>query len=215
VRGKLIEKCRGTLARLKISKNGGSEFYNRAEVNLREYVNQIVKTWANFFKGTVTEATDYNLGTIYNALLSYSKELYKNYVANVKADGPDANDISASTSAGQKVTALEWLKNFLEKPGAGEWLDENGLHQSYMTLYADDVRGVKSLVNAIYAKLAAQQDLRKPKPAAAGAAPGLSELTCPHCSSVLRPAAPVPAGKKVRCPKCKETFTAGGAISSD
>ena len=35
-------------------------------------------------------------------------------------------------------------------------------------------------------------------------------LTCPHCSSVLRPAAPVPAGKKVRCPKCKETFTAGG-----
>jgi predicted Zn finger-like uncharacterized protein len=35
-------------------------------------------------------------------------------------------------------------------------------------------------------------------------------LTCPHCSSVLRPANPVPAGKKVRCPKCAETFTAGG-----
>jgi|GEM_PF-740286 len=35
-------------------------------------------------------------------------------------------------------------------------------------------------------------------------------LTCPHCSSVLRPANPVPAGKKVRCPKCSETFTAGG-----
>ena len=35
-------------------------------------------------------------------------------------------------------------------------------------------------------------------------------LTCPHCSSVLRPANPVPAGKKVRCPKCAESFTAGG-----
>lgn len=35
-------------------------------------------------------------------------------------------------------------------------------------------------------------------------------LTCPHCSSVLRPASPVPAGKKVRCPKCAESFTAGG-----
>ncbi len=35
-------------------------------------------------------------------------------------------------------------------------------------------------------------------------------LTCPHCSSVLRPANPVAAGKKVRCPKCAETFTAGG-----
>lgn len=35
-------------------------------------------------------------------------------------------------------------------------------------------------------------------------------LTCPHCASVLRPANPVPAGKKVRCPKCSQTFTAGG-----
>jgi hypothetical protein len=35
-------------------------------------------------------------------------------------------------------------------------------------------------------------------------------LTCPHCSSVLRPANPIPAGKKVRCPKCAEMFTAGG-----
>lgn len=35
-------------------------------------------------------------------------------------------------------------------------------------------------------------------------------LDCPHCKAVLRPANPVPAGKKVACPKCKQSFTAGG-----
>ncbi len=35
-------------------------------------------------------------------------------------------------------------------------------------------------------------------------------LECPHCNAVLRPANPVPNGKKVACPKCKQPFTAGG-----
>lgn len=35
-------------------------------------------------------------------------------------------------------------------------------------------------------------------------------LDCPHCKAVLRPANPIPAGKKVACPQCKQSFTAGG-----
>lgn len=33
-------------------------------------------------------------------------------------------------------------------------------------------------------------------------------LSCPHCDSTLRPVKPVPAGKKVKCPKCGKPFTA-------
>ena len=35
------------------------------------------------------------------------------------------------------------------------------------------------------------------------------KLTCPECSTVLKPAKPVPAGKKVKCPRCETIFTAG------
>ncbi len=35
------------------------------------------------------------------------------------------------------------------------------------------------------------------------------KLTCPECSTVLRPARPVAAGKKVKCPRCETVFTAG------
>ncbi len=34
------------------------------------------------------------------------------------------------------------------------------------------------------------------------------KLTCPECSTVLRPARPVAPGKKVRCPRCETVFTA-------
>jgi hypothetical protein len=36
-----------------------------------------------------------------------------------------------------------------------------------------------------------------------------SKLTCPECSTVLKPAKPVPPGKKVKCPRCETIFTAG------
>ena len=244
---KLKVKCKRTLARLKVSNIGGSNFYNRAKVNLSEYVIQIVRTWANFFNGTVNEATEYSLGTIYNALLSYSKELYKNYVtANGSGSGSgsdsDAGLPVQGATTGNKVSALEWLRNFLEKPGAKQWLLQNRLSsQVDVIIRADDdddgisASSVKNMVDRIYAKLATQQaareieakNRRKPAASGGGAATSLSTLTCPHCSSVLRPAAPVPAGKKVRCPKCKEPFTAsatgrfwpaskpGGALSSD
>jgi len=35
-------------------------------------------------------------------------------------------------------------------------------------------------------------------------------ITCPDCKSVLRPAKPVPDGKKVKCPKCGTMFTTPG-----
>jgi hypothetical protein len=36
----------------------------------------------------------------------------------------------------------------------------------------------------------------------------VSRLTCPACATVLKPTKPVPVGKKVKCPKCGEAFTA-------
>jgi len=36
----------------------------------------------------------------------------------------------------------------------------------------------------------------------------VSKLTCPNCKTVLKPAKPLPAGKKVKCPKCSTDFTA-------
>jgi hypothetical protein len=33
---------------------------------------------------------------------------------------------------------------------------------------------------------------------------------CPECGAQLRPANPVPAGKKLRCPKCETVFAPGG-----
>jgi hypothetical protein len=37
----------------------------------------------------------------------------------------------------------------------------------------------------------------------------LAKLTCPKCHATLKPAKPVPEGKRVKCPKCEEMFTAG------
>jgi hypothetical protein len=39
----------------------------------------------------------------------------------------------------------------------------------------------------------------------------LSKLICPHCKATLKPARPVPEGKKVTCPKCGDSFQAGAA----
>jgi predicted Zn finger-like uncharacterized protein len=36
----------------------------------------------------------------------------------------------------------------------------------------------------------------------------VSKLTCPECETVLRPAKPLPEGKKVKCPKCGTLFAA-------
>jgi predicted Zn finger-like uncharacterized protein len=36
-----------------------------------------------------------------------------------------------------------------------------------------------------------------------------TKITCPECDTVLRPNKPVPAGKKVKCPRCGALFTAG------
>ncbi len=36
----------------------------------------------------------------------------------------------------------------------------------------------------------------------------VSKLTCPKCATVLRPAKPLPEGKKVKCPKCATLFAA-------
>jgi hypothetical protein len=38
-----------------------------------------------------------------------------------------------------------------------------------------------------------------------------SRYPCPECGTVLRPAHPVPAGKKIKCPKCATIFPVGGA----
>jgi predicted Zn finger-like uncharacterized protein len=43
----------------------------------------------------------------------------------------------------------------------------------------------------------------------------VSKLTCPECSTVLRPAKPVAAGKKVKCPRCETIFAAGGDADLD
>ncbi len=38
----------------------------------------------------------------------------------------------------------------------------------------------------------------------------LTKLVCPMCEAQLRPPTPVPAGKKIKCPKCGATFAAQG-----
>jgi predicted Zn finger-like uncharacterized protein len=40
-------------------------------------------------------------------------------------------------------------------------------------------------------------------------------ITCPDCKSVLKPAKPVPDGKKVRCPKCGNQFTTPGLLEEE
>ncbi len=42
-----------------------------------------------------------------------------------------------------------------------------------------------------------------------------ARITCPDCKSVLKPAKPVPDGKKVKCPKCGNLFTTPGLVEED
>ncbi len=42
-----------------------------------------------------------------------------------------------------------------------------------------------------------------------------ARITCPDCKSVLRPAKPVPDGKKVKCPKCGNLFTTPGLVDDE
>jgi hypothetical protein len=42
----------------------------------------------------------------------------------------------------------------------------------------------------------------------------VDKLVCPECKKVLRPAKPLPVGKKVRCPQCGTTFAAQAPATS-
>jgi predicted Zn finger-like uncharacterized protein len=42
-----------------------------------------------------------------------------------------------------------------------------------------------------------------------------ARITCPDCKAVLRPAKPVPDGKKVKCPKCGNLFTTPGLVADE
>src|SRR5438034_866158 len=37
----------------------------------------------------------------------------------------------------------------------------------------------------------------------------VTTLTCPSCRATLRPASEIPAGKRIKCPKCNKIFTVG------
>ena len=41
-----------------------------------------------------------------------------------------------------------------------------------------------------------------------------SRLTCPSCDATLKTAAPLPDGKKIKCPKCATLFTVGGEAAT-
>src|SRR5262245_32684963 len=41
-----------------------------------------------------------------------------------------------------------------------------------------------------------------------------TSFACPECRAVLKTATPVPAGKKVKCPKCSKIFTTPGEESA-
>jgi hypothetical protein len=42
-----------------------------------------------------------------------------------------------------------------------------------------------------------------------------TRLTCPECNATLKPAQPVPDGKKVKCPKCGVPFISPGAVARE
>jgi hypothetical protein len=42
-----------------------------------------------------------------------------------------------------------------------------------------------------------------------------AKLVCPECRTALKPAKPVPAGKKVKCPECAFVFAAPGALEPE
>lgn len=43
----------------------------------------------------------------------------------------------------------------------------------------------------------------------------LTKITCPHCKSDLKPPKPVPEGTRLKCPRCKQGFTAGQIEEDD
>ena len=79
----LNEKIKGTLARLKANPKNTSEYYDRASVNLRNYVVDIAKRWHAFAVKMVSEAAAvHNLGSIYQALLDYSYKVVEKIVVD-------------------------------------------------------------------------------------------------------------------------------------
>jgi hypothetical protein len=43
----------------------------------------------------------------------------------------------------------------------------------------------------------------------------VSRISCPECDAVLKPAKPLPVGKKVKCPRCGSNFTVTGEAPAD
>ncbi len=163
VREKLVEKCLGTLERLEKNPKSTPDYYNRANVQLMDYVSQIEKIWTDFFKGIVTEAQRHSLGSIYQGLFDYSKELYKAYVEKLGVEGGDTSSDDGAeryafgrgddekrlqyhkvmnSGAGAVTTPLEWLYAFLKKRGAREFLRKNRLKDrvSYFEVSGNDVQ---------------------------------------------------------------------------
>ncbi len=151
VREKLVEKCLGTLERLKNNPKSTPDYYNRANVHLMNYVSQIEKIWADFFKGLVSEAQQHSLGSIYQGLFDYSKQLYQAYVEKLGVEGGDTSSDDGAeryaygrgedekrlqyhkvmnSGAGLIVTPLTWLHDFMSKRGAKRWLSDNKLRNS-------------------------------------------------------------------------------------
>lgn len=130
----LNEKIKGTLARLKANPKNTSEYYDRASVNLRNYVVDIAKRWHAFAGKMVSEAAPaYDLGSIYQALLDYSykvvekivvdnginRESALKYVEDFKKHNASVVAAKAASGAsgqpGERVDYVTWIKRLPEK----------------------------------------------------------------------------------------------------
>ena len=130
----LNEKIKGTLARLKANPKNTSEYYDRASVNLRNYVVDIAKRWHAFAGKMVSEAAPaYDLGSIYQALLDYSykvvekivvdnginRESALKFVDDFKKHNASVVAAKAASGAsgqpGERVDYVTWIKRLPEK----------------------------------------------------------------------------------------------------
>lgn len=73
----LTEVTTGILDRLAKNPKNTPDYFNRAQVNLKSYVADIVKRWRSYLTGLVSEAQVHSLGSIYGALLERSASLVR------------------------------------------------------------------------------------------------------------------------------------------
>jgi len=129
---RLKGKVRGTLERLEKHKNFSEDYYNRAVVNLRSYVVDIVNRWRAYIEGHLSEAQVHSLGSIYDALLGYSvsevrallQELvdYKHDVPDfepfldgfMKRNSSAARRASGGGEPAVRLDPLKWLQRLPE-----------------------------------------------------------------------------------------------------